>query len=284
MKPMRRNRSVSITGITGRPPTKDCERSFIRDLCSFVEKMDSGKPLPNECQGILGKDNKKYKVCINQKNQDDSKSIVCLEDLLGPNYPLLRKDRMQLALRLSSSILQFCLTPWIDNSWTPKDFCVLSVEEEQHNEFSQLFVTRSFYSSRSATINEQPPEDVSNLWSWYDEPILTKLGFALIELALGRTLPELRQEYPSQTIDQNADKDFLNFQTANKILSSGRIAREESKGYEDVVKACIKHQYPGIYTPGVKGLDSADDSFFDNAEESIIGPLYAECSKSWGTS
>jgi hypothetical protein len=30
------------------------------------------------------------------------------------------------------------------------------------------------------------------------------------------------------------------------------------------------------------GLDSTDESFFDNVEESIIGPLYAEFAKSWG--
>lgn len=279
----KRSRSISITELPCRLPTKDRERSFIRDLCSFVEKVDFDKAAPDDCEGIIGK-NKKYKLCINQAHHKNSKNIVCLEDLLGPNYPLLRKDRMQLALRLSSSILQFCLTPWVDNSWTSKDFCVLSVEEEQHNEFLQLFVTRSFYSSRVAAKIEQASEAVDNLWSWYDEPILTKLGFALIELALGHTLPELRREYPSANIDTTTDTDFLNFQTANMILNSGRIAREESKGYEDVVRACIKHQYPSINGSGVKGLDSGSDSFFDNAEESIIGPLYAECAKSWGTS
>jgi len=74
----------------------------------------------------------------------------------------------------------------------------------------------------------------------------------------------------------------LNLQTANILLKSGRIASEESKGYEDVVKACIKHQYPDTRNPGIKGLDSTDESFFDNVEESIIGPLYAEFAKSWG--
>jgi hypothetical protein len=206
--------------------------------------------------------------------------IVCLEELLRHSHPLLRKERMQLAIRLSSSILQFYHTGWIDNAWTSKDFCVLSVKEEEQYGLSQLFVTRRFYSARVAASLEPKADAIDNLCPWYDEPILTKLGFALIELALGRTLPELRKEM-GDSIEER-DFDFLNFQTAQKLIKSGRIAREDSQGYEDVVKACLRRQYPGRDGSGPKGLDSKDASFFDNAEESILGPLHAEYIKSWG--
>lgn len=122
---------------------------------------------------------------------------------------------------------------------------------------------------------------MNNLWSWYDEPILTKLGFALIELAFCRKLSEIGNNKLRQGVDDK-DSDLLNLQTATEILDSGRLAREESPVYEDVVRACIKHQYPGDSSSGPKGLDSKDASFFDRAEESIIGPLSAEFAKIWG--
>ncbi|RDW61683.1 hypothetical protein BP5796_11575 [Coleophoma crateriformis] len=116
--------------------------------------------------------------------------------------------------------------------------------------------------------------------AWYNEPILTKLGFALIELAFCRTLPEIRKDQLHDTIEEK-DSDFANLQTATAMLESGRLAREASQVYEDVVRVCIKHHYLGRSSSGPKGLGSKDPSFFDRAEESIIGPLSAEFVKSW---
>lgn len=42
--------------------------------------------------------------------------VINLEELLKPNSTFSRKDRMQLALWLSCSILQFYHTGWIDNA------------------------------------------------------------------------------------------------------------------------------------------------------------------------
>ncbi len=110
---------------------------------------------------------------------------------------------------------------------------------------------------------------------------MTKLGFALIELAFCRSLAEIRRDQLHSTVDEN-NSDFANLQTATEMLDSGRLAREESQVYEDVVKVCIRHQYLGRSSSGPKGLDSKDPSFFERAEESIIGPLSAEFAKSWG--
>ncbi|KAH8746033.1 hypothetical protein BGZ57DRAFT_936044 [Hyaloscypha finlandica] len=266
-----------------RQPSEENDSSSFRDICSFVRNMSTDKPESDECLGIIGKTNRRYKLSSKPERRDVSMNTINLEELMKLNSTFLRKDRMQLALWLSCSILQFYYTGWIDTSWTSKDFCVLNVKDEQHDEISQLirlFVTRSFYSARLST-SKPTLQTVNNLWSWYDEPILTKLGFALIELAFCCKLSELRNDKLRERLDEE-NSDLLDLQTATDILDSGRLAREESPVYEDVVRACIKHQYLGKSSSGPKGLDSRDISFFDRAEESIIGPLFAEFAKTWG--
>lgn len=253
-------------------------RSFIQDLCSFVETLNMGPQQPEDVLGLIGNSREPYKLYAMQEATASPASVVCLDQLLKPGHRRIqRKERLQLAFRLSSAILQFCRTPWIDQSWTWKDFSALQRDEPQIA-LSQLFVSRKFYSARSsASINKDLHEETS-LWSYYPEPILTKLGFALIEIAMGCSLSELRDEQPGQS---NTGFDVLNLRTALKLLESGQIASEESQGYEAVVTACIKHQYKDTQNLVVKGLDSTDPSFFDNVEEAIFAPLYAECMKSW---
>lgn len=279
-----RERSRSISFSVDNHNEGDDNKPFIQDLCSFMEKLDANSPQSDNHLGLLGNNNKRYKLWTKLPETtvaSASEGIISLEELLKPGHQcrLLRRERMQLAFRLSLAILQFCLTPWIDKSWTWKDFCALRGEEE--NDKFQLFVSRKFYSARVSANFEREQQGANTLWSYYDEPILTKLGFALIELALGRNLMDLRKDQPCNS-ELNLDFDSLNLQTAQALLKSGRIAGEESLGYEEVVKACLRHQYPDRQNSGVKGLDSTDPSFFDNVEESIIGPLYAECIKSWG--
>ncbi|KAG4442073.1 hypothetical protein IFR05_002467 [Cadophora sp. M221] len=254
-----RSRSISISFESHNG--QDDEQSFIQDLCSFMERLDTNAQQAENYLGVHGNTKKRYKVCTKDDAVATFKSIVCLEELLKPNarHPLRRKERMQLAYRLSVAILQFCLTSWIDNSWTWKDFCALR-EESPDSELSQLFVRRKFYSARVSADIAQRQQEPDSLWSMWDEPILTRLGFALTELALGHSLSDLRKNQ-QHDINSDLDLDTQDFRTASLLLKSGQIAREESQGY----------------------LDSTNtSSFFDDVEESILGPLYAEYTKSWG--
>lgn len=142
-----------------------------------------------------------------------------------------------------------------------------------------------FYSSASLALQQSHTSTNGSILS-YDEPILTRLGFALTELAVGCTLEEISErelkQKPVAISDLTGiDRDTLKLSTCFKVLESGLIARTESHGYEAVVRACLKHQYRDRCKAGVKGLDSKDGSFFDNVEEAIITPLYEACSISW---
>jgi len=70
----------------------------------------------DEILGIIGKSNRRYKLTTKPEQGGVSLDIIKLEELLTPSSTLPRKDRMQLALWLSSSVLQFYYTGWIDTT------------------------------------------------------------------------------------------------------------------------------------------------------------------------
>lgn len=229
----------------------------------------------NPCLGVLSANEKVYSVKITSVHGDPSThhSVICLDDCLVPteNWQLSRRNRMDLALSLSLAILQFYSTPWIDSWWTWKDFCLLKDEK------SQVFISRKFYSAQSRRMSEQASHSASTsaFWKMYGEPVLTRLGFALVELALGKRLSQLRD--PNE--DQNIDEDMLDLLTAKREVESGRVCNEAGKVYSDAVQACLEHQV--ILPTKVMGLKSEHKNFQQDLEEFVVGPLRNFHDTSW---
>ena len=272
---LRRQRSHSICMSECDKVRSGRHQGAISDLCIVVKSLDINAHLSNASLGILCVAEKQYELQIPVSMQDDAAStnIVCLNELLTDQcFPLSRQERMNLALRLSYAILEFHSTPWIEACWTWQDFCI-----DKQNQ-AQLFVTQKFYSSRSQQSSSCSKHSLSSaIWTIHGEPILTRLGFALIELAMGKRLAELRRrEYAS-----NMDPDTVDFLTAKDLIDSGRIRQEEGRYYESVVKTCLNHQF--LRKTELVGLDSSRPTFQDNVEEHVIAPLHKHWTANWGS-
>jgi hypothetical protein len=233
---------------------------------------------PPPCHGVLGLKDKRYAVKVTPLDGDCSnpKSLLCLEDYLlsnqQPNFS--RQKRMDLALGLSLAILQFFSTPWIDMWWTWRDFCILK------DDMSQIFVTKKFYSTQNLNPKVQTPihsPQISMFWECIGEPILTRLGFALVELALGNRLSDLRE----QNSGLDANPDMLDLITARQLVSEGRVLREADRRYNDAAKACLMHE---ISTPnGARRLNSKHPDFQADLETFVVAPIREGYASSWGT-
>ena len=244
------------------------KKKLIDDLCNFKKILDSEELASDPHVWFLRLKEKQYQ--LQTPPTASSQRVECLDHLLeDPSFLLDRKERICLALSLSHAILSVYSTHWIENCWTWKDFCI-----DRENE-GQLFARRKFYSSHSGGLASG--SDGSLLSALHGEPTLTRLGFALIELALGKRLVELRSNNQYQSLDPDT-QDFL---TAQGLVDSGRIMRAESKTYEDVVRVCLRHQF--TRSSEVIGLDSSRPSFQENAERSIIEPLHEIVKISWGS-
>jgi hypothetical protein len=231
----------------------------------------------NSCLGVLGAKEKKYTLCITSVDSDTSTThgIVCLNDCLAPftTWNLSRRTRMDLALSLSIAILQFYSTPWIDMWWTWKDFYMLKDEK------SHVFINRKFYSIQNPhnVKARQPSRSQLAFWEIYQEPQLTRLGFALIELALGKRLVELRSQFSDD--DQNLGEDALDVQTAMQIVERGFVLMEAGQIYNDVVQVCLRHQ---VITPSeIRVLSSEHKNFQQDLAQFVVRPLLDFHMVSW---
>lgn len=253
----------------------DVKGSIIENLCSLVEEVDRCPQAPQQLMDIVG-NNKTYRLRVKKLDDNGPGNFRCFAELMQPGNRLSTRDRMELAFRLSFAILQLCKTPWINDSWAWNDVCVSQVEENEGLiKFSIIFIPQEFYSVNRSADNPSKMNNNNTVWSiLQDQPVLTKLGFALIELALGQTLEDLKKETKSCLEDDSQlDDNTLNFITAKRLLKTGKIRQEAMKDYEDVVKACIAQQYrdkDGIN----KALLLTDESFLRDVKEAIISPLF----------
>jgi hypothetical protein len=221
---------------------------------------------------------KEYTVKITsvETGSSNDRNVVCLEDCLVPyeTWELTRQKRMDLALNLSLAILHFYSTPWIDDWWTWKDFCMLKDDNKQ------VFVTGKFYSTQrplSPTAKKLAhPASSSMFWSCFGEPILTRLGFALIELALAKRLSQLRP----LDIDPNGDQDMVDTLTAKRLLEDGIVLQEAGQCYHDAVQACLSHRV--MMPSGPRALDSTHPNFQQDLEHFVVGPIRDFHIATWG--
>ena len=254
---------------------------LIDDLCTFTKNFgdDSPVPAPAPSLNILASKEKKYIMKMSSLSIA-SQSFVCLDDYLIPyeKWELTKQKRMALALSLSTAILLFYSTPWIDSWWTLKDFYILK------DDISRIFITRTFYGAHGASLKPLPQStsrsDAKSLlwdtsrskskslfWDCFGEPILTRLGFALIELALGKRLSELR----AADVDPNADQDMIDTITAMNILADGSVLIEAGQVYHNAVLACLSHQ--ARIDSGSRSLDSKHPNFQQDLVRFVVGPM-----------
>ncbi len=251
-------------------------KDTIQDLCNVVKAYGGANKQGSE--GSMGtlcsrkNRNRRYELQVATTiDPRASQAIVSLEDLFASSQTKpSRQNRYRLALRLSHAVLRFHSTPWISRKWTWSDFSITEPEDSRQDE-PHLFVTHQFYSSLN-----RPPTSKSKVEpkdAFYTivagEPILTRLGFALIELAFGKRLAELRTD--ADDWSWAADSDLKDFQTACRILESGAIREEEGQLYKDVITACVRHEFRSGFT--MRCLKSSETSFWKDVEQVILAPL-----------
>jgi hypothetical protein len=279
--------SISTTVFLESVPQTTAGASPIQNLCSLIRET----PARLESREVLidtPNNGRVYRMKVTCCST--APSIRYLAELVQPGR-LSSRDKFELALRLSLAIAQLCKTPWVSGSWNCNDVCVteavvgndkghkdaLEYAKGQGNsgstKFPVVFILRQIYSvtyddDTASQMTAVEATEVAQVLD--DEPALTNLGLALIELVVGRSIQDMKVEY---NLDAIKDDDLANLCTAKKMLNNGLIRNEASVMYESVVNACIKRQYID-HGGNARSLMSTHASFLSSFREAVLLPLF----------
>jgi hypothetical protein len=260
----------------------------ISDLCQFVRTLRSeppDAPSPGH-KGMLYQGGMRYTV-IAPRSRDplSTTTIISLDDCLSNcyGYGMRKQERLEIALNLASAIGWFYPTSWIEKTWTWRSFSV--IRGEQGEAMDQLCITRRFYSPEAAKQNAMAQQ--SRFWHTMRlqlDPMLVRLGFALIELAMGQRLSDIRSAanggQEDEGVENEALKDMEDYNTAVTLLDDGIIKDNISLPFHTIVSACVKCSV--LEDEGMRPLTSTSPTFDDDLEKFVVGPLRKYNLDTWG--
>jgi hypothetical protein len=215
-------------------------------------------------------------------------TALCLEHLLSKSKskaknatttqalypgPLLRKQRLEIAVTMASSVLQLYDSPWLGEMWSRTDihffFKAPATSFDNRSPITKPYVSKSFPDSpmeSSSQVAQLDPID-SFLMKQIVNKTLFALGILLIELCLNKTLAELRHD---QGVDQNTESRPTladDYQTAVDHIDA--VFDEGGLTYGQVVQRCLRCEF-GI-EDRKKRLDF--DVFRYLVYEGVVAPL-----------
>lgn len=171
-------------------------------------------------------------------------SLISLQEILEPKdnsiqVPLSYRDRLHLAVLISSSVLQLHGTPWLPESLNNSNIFFMKISgfpTYSHPLFLTEHNNTKNNNAKIKTLNS-PQEAVP--FTFDRNPRLLSLGYLLIELMLGQTLESLRSKHHSNTSFPPGSQ-WADYVTAQSVLSK---VRAESLNYWTAVTRCIEGEF-----------------------------------------
>lgn len=172
-----------------------------------------------------------------------------------------------------------------------------------------LFITRKFYSGTGVPLDRDNSDDKAandKFWKTLNifqkiDPALGRLGCALVELALGKRLSEMRHlihdDYDEDDEDDDNDEeegqneeeehdmapDGVDYFTARRLLETDAIRDRAGDSYHRAVEACLLCEVlDGTGTQTRHRLSSRNNTFQDDFEKYVVDPLRDYHYHTWG--
>ncbi|KAH8690916.1 hypothetical protein BGW36DRAFT_364465 [Talaromyces proteolyticus] len=210
----------------------------IQDLCAAISTLQ--KPQGDVCFSLLASEyaKQKYGILIyplkEPRSDTESWSISSLRSVLEePESRFARRDRLQLAITLASSVLQLHETPWLDEDWGNDN--IFFIRTLDKTIYDHPFVSRHFNLTNVPSSKTFP----ASMGRIIRNRTLYALGISLIELWYGKPLPELYkpEDGPQGTGDPRIDL-MTGWNTADRLVDE--LYSEAGGKYSDAVRRCIR--------------------------------------------
>ncbi|RYO94236.1 hypothetical protein DL762_000483 [Monosporascus cannonballus] len=229
----------------------------IQDLCRAIATLQT--PQRDVCLSLLANEyaKQKYGILIYPSKEPptdtDVWSISTLRSVLEDSE-FARRDRLHLAVTLSSSVLQLHETPWLDENWGKDD--ILFIKRSEKTAYHHPFVSQGIGrgDQRSSTIT--PP----GMRRIIRNQTLYALGVSLIELWYGKSISQLHKPEDGPLGDSMTE-----FITADRLVDE--LYNEAGGKYSDAVRRCVRCDFD-------RRANSLEDIAFQRAVyEGVVAQL-----------
>jgi len=231
------------------------------NLCEQLRKAQKEKRI--DCYGIISDDSspvrRQYAVCppppADERGDGSVWSTVSLKEMLECSPPPLHA-RLQLAVAVSSSILQLHNTPWLPEFLDSTN--IFFLKQGNYPLYSDAFVIKKLPESKSPPVSSQPSYRAHVVRN----PVLLYLGILLIELFLGKTFDSLRPKAQEENQLHAVTRVLADIIAAQELVQQ---IRQTSANYGSAVSRCINGDFGGS-TAG----DLDDEDFRQLVYSSVV--------------
>lgn len=245
----------------------DLQAAEIVDLCSILKMHRSGRG--GSSLGYIEDDKRRRLEFMPFASHDtipEQHDIISLHSLLTTQSPpLTRKERLSIAVTLSSSLLQLHTTPWIGEGWSKRDIIFLRSKNGPRKTIlaEQPYITRHFYSLANPRSPRTPLTGSMNFKGDCTKSIFA-LGILLLELCFGQALEQqpIRQKYLGPDGEPN---DFTDFATAREWLEY--VQEEGGPDFWNAIRRCIFCAF------GPRSTSLADEELRQAVHDEVVKPL-----------
>ena len=236
----------------------------INNLCVHLQEPQT--PSVSECIGYIGVEDplasEKGCYCIQAWTQSIERSeVISLYQLLSSQrrhsrFPFYERDRLKLAIILTTSLLRLHSTPWLQDMWTTSDILFRPLNDDLDEEaVLRPYVAQTFPSTPAAIRSKAPPM-VRNA-------SLYALGKVLIQLIESRPLAD------EQHLNQISSGGSMDPELEPAARLEPTIFRKAGKTWADVVRRCLYCEFD-VDTTSAR-LDN--DEFLLRVHALVLNPL-----------
>ena len=217
------------------------------------------------CVGILVSNNSKHQVWVPRAPMRTSARVVPLSELLSLPAPPTG-ERLRLAVRLASSVLQLHKTEWLQERWGKKDIYLIQGDSSQPSPSLETpVVRRAFIPGPSV-----PEASIESCLIRCNQSLFS-LGIVLIELWFWRSVESFQTD-ESQAL---VNSDTARYTIVRELI--GRLYGEAGNNYGAIVQQCVY----GIVHQEIRLEDNA---FKNEVILRVLQPLEKDLERFYGKS
>jgi hypothetical protein len=149
-------------------------------------------------------------------------------------------EKVRLARKLATAVLQYNSTPWLKESWRSRDIYFFDAISNSLDNQAARLAEPNFSVQVSEKAQALLENHESKIQPYADNQILFGLGVVLLELGYESTMASLQSSSDSEEMDPKHSEASCEFMQAKRLSGSPLLSRKMGSAYNRIVNRCLR--------------------------------------------